>query len=161
MQRVTITLSDDIADALDALMSENGAGNRSEAIRDLIRRAMTRNHDGVPEQSPCLGVASYTVDQSVRSLGARLAQRRLDGHDRHVAALSIPLDHTTALEVEVTRGPLGVLVSAAEALFLERGVAHGSLSLIPVDEEDRTHVHAHDPASRPHSHLTVKPGFPR
>ncbi|EEX11993.1 transcriptional regulator, CopG family [Citreicella sp. SE45] len=61
----------------------------------------------------------------------------------------------------MTRGPLGVLVSAAEALFLERGVAHGSLSLIPVDEEDRTHVHAHDPASRPHSHLTVKPRFPR
>ena len=37
MQRLTITLDDDIAQALDAFMVAQGYSNRSEAIRDLLR----------------------------------------------------------------------------------------------------------------------------
>lgn len=36
MQRLTITLDDDIAQALDAFMVAQGYSNRSEAIRDLL-----------------------------------------------------------------------------------------------------------------------------
>ena len=157
MKRITITLSDDIAEALDAYMTESGAQNRSEAIRDLVRRAMLQRHDG-PAEAPCLGVVSYTVDQKTRNLGARLAQRRLDAHDRHVAALSVPLDHTTALEIEVLRGRLGDVSTAAETLFLERGVAHGALSLVPVARSASPHVHDHD-NDHPHSHMHVQPSF--
>ncbi|MBD3785596.1 MAG: nickel-responsive transcriptional regulator NikR [Sphingomonadales bacterium] len=156
MKRITITLSDEIAAALDSYMTESGAQNRSEAIRDLVRRAMLDRVQG-PEQAECLGVLSYTVDQSTRNLGARLAQRRLDAHDRHVAALSIPLDHTTALEIEVTRGPLGEVGPAAEALFLERGVQHGHLALIPVAEGASRHRHGDD--DHPHVHTHVRSHF--
>ncbi len=153
MRRITITLSDDIANALDLFMQESGAGNRSEAIRDLVRRAMSERSLG-PAQAECIGVVSYTVDQSQRNLGARLAQRRLDAHDRHIAALSIPLDHSTALEIEVARGPLGEIGARADALFAERGVAHGSLALVPVKRA--AHFHAD---GRPHEHLHVQPSF--
>ncbi|WP_138469240.1 nickel-responsive transcriptional regulator NikR [Poseidonocella sp. HB161398] len=159
MRRITITLSDDIAAALDQYMEESGAGNRSEAIRDLVRRAMLSRQDG-PEDADCLGVMTYTVDQSVRNLGARLAQRRLDAHDRHVASLSVPLDHSAALEVEVTRGKLGVIGAAAEALFLERGVAHGSLALVPVSQTGTAHTHDHVHGSgEPHRHIRVRQSF--
>lgn len=157
MKRITITLSDDIAQALDTYMGESGAQNRSEAIRDLVRRAMLQRHDG-PAQAPCLGVVSYTVDQTTRNLGARLAQRRLDAHDRHVAAMSVPLDHSTALEIEVMRGKLGDVNAAAEALFLERGVAHGALSLVPVAPSDAAHVHDTGD-DHPHRHIHVQPSF--
>lgn len=158
MKRITITLSDDIAGALDHYMEDSGAQNRSEAIRDLVRRAMLQRPDG-PSEAPCLGVVSYTVDQTTRNLGARLAQRRLDAHDRHVAALSVPLDHSTALEIEVLRGRLGEISSAAEALFLERGVAHGALSLVPVAESHATHVHDHGDDRHPHRHIEVQSSF--
>ncbi|MBY5974584.1 nickel-responsive transcriptional regulator NikR [Maritimibacter alexandrii] len=157
MKRITITLSDDIAEAFDAYMTESGAQNRSEAIRDLVRRAMLQRQNG-PADAPCLGVVSYTVDQTTRNLGARLAQRRLDAHDRHVAALSVPLDHTTALEIEVLRGRLSDVSIASEALFLERGVAHGALSLIPVAPSKSPHVHDQE-NDHPHSHIHVQPSF--
>lgn len=157
MQRVTITLTDEIAEELDRFMAASQAGNRSEAIRDLVRRALLARPEAPPEAA-CLGVLSFTVDQTVRNLGARLARRRLDEHDQTRATLSIPLDHSTSLEVEVTRGTVGTVTAAAEALFLERGVAHGALALIPVTREGPRHVHAEGDGQE-HNHIVVRTGF--
>lgn len=157
MQRITITLTEDIAAEIDGFMTASGARNRSEAIRDLVRRALLTGRTA-PAEAPCLGVLSCAVDQSKRSLGTRLPQSRLDRHDQNLAALSIPLDHTTSLEVAVMRGAVGDVRHAAEALFLERGVMHGSLALIPVAEDGPRHVHNHGEPNA-HSHLRVQSGF--
>ena len=37
MQRVTISLDDDLAQAFDRLIEERGYSNRSEAVRDLAQ----------------------------------------------------------------------------------------------------------------------------
>ena len=37
MQRITITLDDDLLDTLDNLSQRRGYNNRSEAIRDILR----------------------------------------------------------------------------------------------------------------------------
>ncbi|TLP46104.1 MULTISPECIES: nickel-responsive transcriptional regulator NikR [Cohaesibacter] len=158
MKRITITLSDEIAADLDQYMGDSGAKNRSEAIRDLVRRAMLDRHDG-PDDADCLGIVSYTVDQTKRNLGARLAKRRLDAHDRHLTSLSVPLDHSTALEIEVTQGKLGDIASAAETLFLERGVAHGALSLVPISANGKHHVHEDEEEASPHRHIHVQQAF--
>ncbi|SIS84588.1 nickel-responsive transcriptional regulator NikR [Phaeovulum vinaykumarii] len=157
MQRITITLTDEIVAELDRFMAESGAQNRSEAIRDLVRRALLARPEA-PETSPCLGVLSFTVDQTTRNLGARMSLRRLAQHDRTLAALSVPLDHSTSLEVEVARGSVGAVRAGAEALFLERGVAHGALALIPVAEAGPRHSHAGE-AGHEHSHTVVQTSF--
>ncbi|MFD2172583.1 nickel-responsive transcriptional regulator NikR [Rhodobacter lacus] len=160
MQRVTITLTEDLATELDLFMARSGADNRSEAIRDLVRRALLARPDAPPE-APCLAVMSCTVDHGLRNLGARLAQRRLDTHDHTLAALSVPLDHTTSLEIEVTRGTLASVTRTAEAQFLERGVAHGTLALIPVRDDGARHAHdhGHGAPGHAHSHTRVQAGF--
>lgn len=43
MQRVTLTLDDDLLAALDALSARRGYHNRSEAVRDILRDASTRS----------------------------------------------------------------------------------------------------------------------
>ena len=40
MQRVTLTLDDDLLAALDALSARRGYHNRSEAVRDMLRDAL-------------------------------------------------------------------------------------------------------------------------
>lgn len=40
MQRITITLDDDLMDELDAMIAAHGYQNRSEAIRDFARAGM-------------------------------------------------------------------------------------------------------------------------
>lgn len=42
MQRVTITLDDDLLETLDSLSQRRGYNNRSEAIRDILRSAPRR-----------------------------------------------------------------------------------------------------------------------
>ena len=159
MQRITITLTDDLAAELDRFMADSRARNRSEAIRDLVRRALLNRPDA-PEAAPCLGVLSFTADHSLRNLGARLAQGRLDRHDQTLAALSVPLDHQTSLEVAVMRGKLHDIRSLAEALFLERGVMHGHAALIPVVEDGPHHAHDHgDDHGIPHQHIRVQNSF--
>lgn len=141
MQRTTITLDDGLADQLEAHMAETGAQSRSEAIRDLLRRALNARVEA-PEGAACFGILSCAVDPSVRDLGRRLPQDRLARHDQTVAALSVPIDHSHAIEITVMRGAARAISGYAEALFLERGVMHGTLGLIPVAWE--THHHSHD-----------------
>lgn len=40
MERFTISLAEELAREFDALIAERGYENRSEAVRDLIRRAL-------------------------------------------------------------------------------------------------------------------------
>lgn len=158
MQRTTIAIDDDLAAALDAYMEGTGAGSRSEAIRDLVRRGLSAR-SAAPAEAHCFGVVSCTIDQSVRNLAVRVPQGRLDRHDQAVAALSVPLDHTTSLDVTLMRGHVGEVSAYAEALFLERGVMHGALNLIPI-AEDGTPPHAHeDGVAHTHRHLRVRSGF--
>ncbi len=100
-----------------------------------------------PSGAHCFAVVSCTVDQSVRNLAARVPQGRLDRHDQAIASLSVPLDATTSIDVTLMRGHVGDVSAYAEALFAERGIMHGTLSLIPVAEERVSHAHEH-----PHEH---------
>ncbi|MFK8252786.1 nickel-responsive transcriptional regulator NikR [Ancylobacter terrae] len=157
MQRTTIAIDDELAGALDAYMEATGGLSRSEAIRDLVRRGLS-TRAGAPADAPCFGIISCAVDQSVRNLAARVPQGRLDRHDQTVATLSVPVDHTTSIDVTVMRGSVQDVSSYAEALFLERGLMHGALQLIPVAED--VAAHSHDPDSAPaHRHLRLRSGF--
>lgn len=157
MQRTTIAIDDDLAAALDAYVGSTGAASRSEAIRDLVRRGLAARPEA-PAHAACFAVVSCTVDQSVRGLALRVPQGRLDRHDQTIAALSVPLGHTTSVEVTVMRGEVGAVSAYAEALFSERGIMHGSTSLIPIVEEVSSHSHGDDHAHH-HHHLKVLSGF--
>lgn len=155
MQRITIAIEDELLAELDQQMDRSGATNRSEAIRDLLRRALTRD---APQNADCIGVVSYTLDLSTRDLGRRVPLTRHARHDQTVAAMSVPLDHSNAVEVTVMRGKVAEVEDYAHGLFAERGIRHGHLSLVPVEDVEEVHQHGSgEPHS--HSHLTIKDGF--
>lgn len=155
MQRVTITIDDDLLGALDAFMQRSGAGNRSEALRDLLRRGLAPE---AADDADCVAVLSYSLDPSLRELGRRVPMSRQDHHDSTVAALSVPMDHKTAVEISVMRGKVGEISDYANGLFLERGVRHGRLAMIPVEREVEFHLHGTG-APHSHSHFRVKDSF--
>ena len=45
MQRFTISLDDALAAEFDRLIAERGYGNRSEAVRDLLRGQLDRQRE--------------------------------------------------------------------------------------------------------------------
>ena len=133
MQRITISLDDDVATALDALVERRGYANRSAAVRDLVREAASREATTGPGRS-FLGVLSYVFDHERRDLQHRLTHAHHDHHVLNLSTLHLHLDHDTCLEVSVLRGPAADIRALAARISAERGVRLGDLRLIAEGE---------------------------
>ena len=133
MQRITISLDDDVATALDDLVERRGYANRSAAVRELVRDAASREAATGPGRS-CLGVLSYVFDHERRDLQHRLTHAHHDHHVLNLSTLHLHLDHDTCLEVSVLRGPAGDIRDLAARVSAERGVRLGELRLIAEGE---------------------------
>lgn len=156
MERITVSMDAALLSRLDAYMAASGATNRSEALRDLVRRGLSDEAD--QRDSDCIAVISYALDPTQRDLGRRVPQSRHDRHDAAISAMSVPLDHTGAVEVAILRGKVGELSDYAHGLFLERGIWHGQVSLIPITVISEVHAHGPGEAHR-HSHLRMRESF--
>lgn len=134
MQRLTISLDYETAAALDAFMAGRGYGNRSEAVRDLLRSGL---RDAAGEQDPalpCVAAVSYIYDHHERDLGRRLTEAQHAHHDLGVTTVHLHLDHHHCVEVALLRGPAGDIRHFAEALVRERGVRLGGINVMPIPQ---------------------------
>ncbi|WP_375454710.1 nickel-responsive transcriptional regulator NikR [uncultured Methylobacterium sp.] len=129
MQRITITIDDDLLARVDRLCEQRGYGSRSEAIRDIVRDAAAPvAADGA---SPaCYGALSYVYSHGTRDLA-----RRLTGEGHHhgvsIASLHVHLGRDDCLEVAVLRGSVSAMQGFADTVTTQRGVRYGHLHLIP------------------------------
>ena len=136
MQRVTITLDDDLLEALDGHMRSGGHSNRSEAIRDLVRTGLEQRDAGRPTNKPCVAALVYVYDHETRRLAEKLTSRQHEHHDMSVATMHVHLDAHECMEVAVLRGAAADVRHFADHLVGERGVRYGQLVTIPASEEE-------------------------
>jgi CopG family transcriptional regulator, nickel-responsive regulator len=158
MQRVTVTLPDSLCAELDRYMTERHYPNRSEAMRDLLRAAL-RDGTAPAATGAAMGVLSYVYDHDTRDLSRRLMHHHHDHHDIGLTTTHVHLDHDTCLEVALLRGAGQALQAHADRVLAERGVRHGHLFLIPVEEHAHTHPHGDPDSAAPHDHVHVKDSF--
>ncbi|MBS7539079.1 nickel-responsive transcriptional regulator NikR [Ancylobacter lacus] len=156
MQRVTLTIDDALLEALDAHAARHGYANRSEALRDALRRALLAPEApeapaGAEGAARCYATLSYVYDHEKRELARRLTQVQHGHHDLAVASMHVHLDHDTCLEVAVLRGPAGALSRLADSVVTQRGVRHGHLHMLPAGEtpepappHPHPHLHPHE-----------------
>jgi CopG family nickel-responsive transcriptional regulator len=156
MQRVTISVSDEFAEELDAFMRENGYENRSEALRDLARGGLDRAGTEAATSGQCVASLLYVFDHSVREIPKRLANAYHDHHDLSVATMHVHLDHQNCLEVAVLRGDNVAVRDFSRSVIAERGVRHGHVTFIPVDIEETAHAHGDAGHAHRHSHVYPK-----
>jgi CopG family nickel-responsive transcriptional regulator len=158
MQRVTISLEEDLAEAFDALIAEQGYTSRSEAIRDVMRKAVQARPASDPEGA-CVASLSYVYNHHTRALAQRLTEISHDHHDLVVSTMHVHLDHDNCLETSVLKGDRTRVRAFAERLWTERGVHFGELNLIPINSSDpapHSHVHAHTHAGDEVQHGTSR-----
>ncbi|MCW2317250.1 CopG family nickel-responsive transcriptional regulator [Rhodoblastus acidophilus] len=156
MQRITITLDDDLVAEIDKFQREKGYQNRSETLRDLARAGLTHRASPEPEGA-CVAALAYVFDHETRALAKRLAHTQHHHHDLSVATLHVHLDHDSCLEVAVLRGAGAEVRHFADHVIAERGVRHGQLMIIPVEVASETHAHGGEPAQA-HAHSHVREG---
>jgi CopG family transcriptional regulator, nickel-responsive regulator len=155
MERITISVDDDLVAEFDRFMERKGYANRSEAFRDLLRERLRadRLESGAAEH--CVACLSYVYNHHERELARRLTRTQHDHHDLGHSTLHVHLDHDHCLEAVILRGPAEAVRRFAEAVIAERGVHHGRVHLIPVEVSVEAHTHA---ASSPaEAHLHSKP----
>ena len=133
MQRVTVTLDDDLMDELDRLIALRGYQNRSEAVRDLARAGLKQAAQEAGSGN-CVGVLSYVYDHAARDLARRLTSTFHSHHDLTIASLHVHLDAENCLEVGILKGPMAEVQHFAEHVIAERSVRHGALQIVPASE---------------------------
>jgi CopG family transcriptional regulator, nickel-responsive regulator len=146
MQRVTITIDDDLAAEIDAFMAGRGYANRSEAIRDLARSGLSQSNLEVAQDRHCVATLSYIYDHAARELPKRLTQDFHAHHGLAQATLHVHLDHDSCLEVTVLKGRSAEVKVFADHLIAERGVRHGHIAYMPADAGPPRHDHQRLPS---------------
>jgi CopG family nickel-responsive transcriptional regulator len=160
MERFTISLDDELAQQFDELIAARGYGNRSEAVRDILRGHLERQRQTSNDSRHCIANLSYLYNHHERELAERLTALQHDNHDLTIASTHAHLDHDNCIESVMLRGPTAAVRRFADALMAERGVRHGSLNLVSVEVDSgshaQVHAHAHSDA-HPYRHVHLKP----
>jgi CopG family nickel-responsive transcriptional regulator len=131
VQRITITIDDDLLAVVDDLAHRRGYGSRSEAIRDLIREASAHEQTSGSGETPCIATLTYVYEHETRDLARRLTTAQHHHHDLSVSTLHVHMDHEDCLEVSVLKGTVAEVRAFADAVTTQRGVRFGKLHVIP------------------------------
>lgn len=133
MQRITITIDDELMGEVDQLIEQRGYQNRSEAIRDLARAGIAQTKEQSGHQGDCVAAVVYVYDHAARELSKRLVQEFHGHHELTLATLHVHLDEKSCMEVNVLKGSVDRVEHLADHVIAERGVRHGRLVVIPIE----------------------------
>lgn len=152
MQRVSVTLDDELIEEFEGYLQAKGYANRSEAVRDLIRQKLEAERQLKKREGGCMGTLTYVYNHHERELAKRLTQAQHDHHNLSVSTLHVHMDHDNCLETVVLSGRIDEVERFANTIIAHPGVRHGQLYLLPVEIHEDSH--AHDPSNTsPHEHL--------
>jgi CopG family nickel-responsive transcriptional regulator len=155
MQRLTVTLDDELVAELDRMIESRGYQNRSEGLRDLARAGLRQTLGDSGEPGNCVAALVYVYDHHARELSKRLTAIFHDHHELSHSAMHVHLDHGSCMEVAILRGDESRVRHLADHVIAERGVRHGRLVSVPVREETEKHAHPGEGRHR-HTHLHVR-----
>lgn len=148
MERLTISLDNQLSDQFDEFIRGRGYTNRSEAMRDLIREQLEASRLEKEGGGHCVATLSYIYNHHESDLASRVTSVQHDHHDLTLSSMHVHMDHDNCLEVVILRGASRSVKNFANLVMATRGVRHGKLHMVPVEIKQEQH----SPASVPHTH---------
>jgi CopG family nickel-responsive transcriptional regulator len=124
--RFSVSIEQELLDRFLRIAKKRGWGNRSEALRNLIRDAMVREEWEAGAE--IVGTITLVYDHHKRELSDKLTSIQHDHHDAVLSATHIHLDHDNCLEMIAVRGTATQVQKIADALIGTKGVKHGKLT---------------------------------
>lgn len=122
--RFGISADERLLERFDALITEKGYVNRSEAIRDLIRNSLVEEQWSAGDEE-AVGTVTLVYDHHSSDLADKLTEHQHSHHEVIVSTLHIHMDAHHCLEVVVLRGPAREIKRIADELIGTKGVKHG------------------------------------
>lgn len=141
--RFGISMPQSLIEQFDAMLVSQGYDNRSEAVRDLVRRALLAPGHIQIEQMVA-GTIVMVYDHHVSDLPMVLTDLQHQYHHEIISTLHSHLNHNQCLEVIVVRGIVSRLRELQQRIQVLKGVGYAELSVTHVDETDPAeHGHHH------------------
>ena len=134
IERVGVSLDKKLLAEFDRLIGKQGYGNRSEAIRDLIRESLSKDKLAQPSASAVAGVF-LVYDHHATKLSDKLLDLQ-HNHLLHViASTHVHLDHHNCMEVIMLKGKVKDIEKLANNIAALKGVKLSRVNLMAAGEE--------------------------
>ncbi len=131
--RFGVSLEKSLLERFDDLIREKQYTNRSEALRDLIRRELVqRAWQGGKEVA---GAITLIYDHHKRDVMSRVTDTQHDFQTVIISTQHIHLDHHNCLEIVAATGRAEEVQKLADALRSIKGVRHTTLSMSSTGRE--------------------------
>ena len=134
LERIGVSLEAELLGEFDDLITRKGYTNRSEAIRDLIRRDLSDARLADPKAHAVAAVV-LVYDHHVTKLADKLLGLQHSHLLETVSSLHVHLDHHHCLEVIVLRGPVGQIHQVGNQMVSLKGVSLGRVNLVTVEDQ--------------------------
>ncbi|MDM8246657.1 nickel-responsive transcriptional regulator NikR [Collinsella tanakaei] len=126
--RFSVAVPEELLNQFDERNARRGeSGNRSEAIRDLMRASLVRESLRTPDEQ-VIGSLTMIYDHHTGDLTRRLDEIQHDYTHEIVSTLHVHLDHANCLEILALKGQGARIYELADKLLALRGVHHGELT---------------------------------
>lgn len=128
LKRFSISLEENLLDSFDSYIKEQSYNNRSEAIRDLIRKSLVRE-EWETDNKIIMGVITLVYDHHQPQLQEKVTEVQHGHHHHIVSTTHVHMDHNNCLEVIIVRGKAREVQDLAEKLIALRGIRDGNLAM--------------------------------
>ncbi|RLF46717.1 MAG: nickel-responsive transcriptional regulator NikR [Thermoplasmata archaeon] len=126
VERVGVSFEPDLLNKFDELIRKKGYTNRSEAIRDLIRKALIEE-DIEAGKEEVIGTITIVYNHEEGDVTNKLLHLQHHYHSRILSTTHIHMDEHMCLEVIVVKGRGDEIKKLADNMKALKGVKHGGL----------------------------------
>ena len=134
IKRFGVSIEKSLIEKFDAYINSKNYTNRSEALRDLIRKELVEEQ-WLKSDKNAAGAIVLVYDHHRRELVDNLLNIQHDYHKIIVSSQHIHLDHRICLEIIVVKGKINEICNLESKLKSIKGVKHVSLSRSTLAEE--------------------------
>ncbi|HSO09391.1 MAG TPA: nickel-responsive transcriptional regulator NikR [Desulfoprunum sp.] len=127
LKRFSISLEENLLEIFDNHIRARSYTNRSEAIRDLIRKAFVKKEWQADKE--VMGVISLVYDHHQHKLQDKVTEVQHGYHHHIVSTTHVHMDHDNCLEVIIVRGKAREIQELTDKLVALRGIRDGHLAM--------------------------------
>jgi len=138
IERIGVSLENDLLTAFDKVISNKGYKNRSEAIRDLIRSNLSQiklEH----KKTSAIGAIFLIYDHHTAHISNVFKKLRHGKPIRTISSIHVYIDQNNCLEILIVRGMASDINMMGEKMISLRGVKHGYINLVAIEGDEKNH----------------------
>lgn len=127
LKRFGVSIEEDLLKKFDEYINLHGYENRSEALRDLIRKELV-DEEWSKSKEKVAGAIVMVYNHHSHDVVDKLMDIQHDFSSIIISSQHIHMDHDNCMEIVVVRGAINLIDNLTSRLKATKGVKHTSLT---------------------------------